>query len=168
MEALSPIRGTKTPRGFTLIEVMVVLSLLAMLAQGLSMSLDALQSRDRDRAVDVLRMRLAFAAERAWVRGQPVAFERTPDGYRFLARDTTGGGWQPVADSSVLAERRLPDALRWSALEVEGRAANYQALLVFGPAQTAFRLELTDGSGWHAALGGRDGRVERLAGGTGP
>jgi len=167
MESLTPIRTSRAQRGFTLIEVMVVLSLLAMLAQGLYMSIGALQSRDRDRAVDALRLRLAFAAERAWVRGQPLAFERTPEGYRFLARDA-GGRWQPVADSSVLAERRLPDALRWSALEVEGRAGSGDTLLVFGPVPPSFRLELGDGKGWRATLGGRDGRVEWLAGATRP
>lgn len=163
------IRGlsTRTQRGFTLIEVMVVLSLLAMLAQGLYMSIGALQSRDRDRAVEALRLRLVFAAERAWTRGQPLALERTPQGYRFLARDTAGG-WQQVSDSSVLAERRLPDALRWSALEVEGRNGTAETLLILGPDSPSFRLELTDASGWRATLGDLNGRVELLAGTMGP
>jgi general secretion pathway protein H len=157
--------STRTQRGFTLIEVMVVLSLLAMLAQGLYMSIGALQSRGGGRAVGARGRRRG--GERAWTRGQPLALERTPQGYRFLARDTAGG-WQQVSDSSVLAERRLPDALRWSALEVEGRNGTAETLLILGPDSPSFRLELTDASGWRATLGDLNGRVELLAGTMGP
>ena len=145
--------------GFTLIEVMVVLSLLAIMAQGCALSLGALASRDADRAVEALRARLAFAAERAWVRGQPLAFERTAEGYRFLAR-VGDGHWQAITDSGVLAERPLPAGLMWHALELDGRPVSGEALLVFTQRMPVFRLALTDTEGKQRMIAGNGGSFE--------
>lgn len=153
-----PRSTAATAAGFTLIEVMVVLSILAALATGITLSLDRVQERDSRRALETLRLGLEVAAERAWIRGQPVALERLDDGYRFLALDA-GGQWAPVRDARVLGAHRLPADLQWQALEVEGRQLAAAQPLVFGAAAPSFRLTLSAPQGDRHLLGSPAGKV---------
>ena len=87
-------RPRRCVQGFTLIEVMVVLVIIALTATGISVALDAVQGREASRAVERLRLVLEATAERASVRGQPIAVEFIADGYRFSAFETDGN-WRP-------------------------------------------------------------------------
>lgn len=156
--------GAADLRGFTLLEVMVVLSLLGLLAQGMVVALGAIERRDHDRAVEALRARLDVAVERAWIRGQTLAFERTPNGYRFVVTGADGA-WQAVADSATLAPRTLPEGLRWSTPDSgEREPADDGPLLLSGREVPPFRLRLTAADGRTHVIVGRHGMIERTTG----
>ncbi|MDO9600443.1 MAG: GspH/FimT family pseudopilin [Azoarcus sp.] len=158
MSERHPLFATSAAAGFTLIEVMVVLSILTALATGISLSLDRVHARDSGRALETLRLGLEVAAERAWIRGQPVALERLDGGYRFLALGA-GGQWAPVRDARVLGEHRLPLEVQWQAMEVEGRRLDVAQALVFAATAPSFRLTLSTPQGERHLLGTGAGKV---------
>ncbi len=128
-------------RGFTLIEVMVVLVILAITATAVTFSIEGWQSREIEREVDRLRLVLEAAGERAAIRGTPIAAEFLPGRYRFSQLDTEGK-WRPIVEGDPLSERQLPDTLSWGALTVEGRSINLDPQLVFGAEMPQFDLIL--------------------------
>lgn len=105
--------------GFTLIEVLVVMTILGLAISGVSLSLETLRSRDTDLASERVRWVLEATAERARIRGQAIAFETLADGYRFSIRDVDGR-WIAFEEAPLFVERILPDALRWASLRVDG------------------------------------------------
>lgn len=123
--------------GFTLIEVLVVLSIVGLVIAGVSWSLEALRHRDEDLALERLRHVLEATAERAQIRGQPIALELLPDGYRFSVLDTDGR-WIAWEAPPVFAERRLPESFRWGPLQA---GPSVERRIVFG--SRAPRFELT-------------------------
>jgi len=147
-------------RGFTLIEVMVVLVIIGLLATGIGVSLAALQGREAEQAVERLRLVLEASAERAAVRGQPIAVEFLADGYRFSAFDTDGS-WRPLLDPPVFSERVLPEDVRRGRLLVEGRDLSAEPRLVFASAAPEFRLTLDTPDGAVELVGRATGEVER-------
>ncbi|NCS65916.1 MAG: type II secretion system protein GspH [Hydrogenophilales bacterium CG03_land_8_20_14_0_80_62_28] len=93
-------------RGFTLIEVMVVLVIVAIMAGLVAGNLRP----DPGRAVAAEAWRLARLAERldreANLSGQVLALRWQPDGYRFLKRGDDGV-WSDLASDSVYSPRRF-------------------------------------------------------------
>ena len=77
-------------RGFTLIEVMVVLVILGITTAAVRLSLSGLQARQTEHEIDRLRLVLEMAGERAAVTGTPIAAEFLPGRYRFSTLDTEG------------------------------------------------------------------------------
>ncbi len=151
-------------RGFTLIEVMVVLVILAITATAVSFSIEGWHARETEHEVDRLRLVLEAAGERAAVHGTPIAAEFMPGRYRFSELDTEGK-WRPIVDGDALAERALPDTLSWAGLVVEGRTANAEPPLVFGAEMPMFELRLRTPDGDRRYRSRADGSVtlERLA-----
>ncbi|MCB1906273.1 MAG: prepilin-type N-terminal cleavage/methylation domain-containing protein [Rhodocyclaceae bacterium] len=147
-------------RGFTLIEVLVVLVIVGLVATGIGISLAALEGREAARAVERLRLVLEASAERAAVRGQPIAVEFLADGYRFTAFDTDGN-WRALVDPPLFAERVLPSDVHLRQLLIEGREASTQPRLVFASAAPDFRLALDtpDGPVW--LIGRATGAVDK-------
>ncbi|MCB1912899.1 MAG: prepilin-type N-terminal cleavage/methylation domain-containing protein [Rhodocyclaceae bacterium] len=146
-------RPAGAAQGFTLIEVMVVLVIIALTATGISVALDAVQGREASRAVERLRLVLEATAERASVRGQPIAVEFIADGYRFSAFETDGN-WRPLIDPPVFAEKLLPDDVVRGRLLVEGLDQSATPRLVFGTTPPQFTLELGTPEG-RVTLAGR-------------
>lgn len=146
--------------GFTLIEVLVVLVIVGLLATGIGVSLSALHARESARAVERLRLVLEATAERAAVRGTPIAVEFLPDGYRF-ARFDTDGQWHLLSEPPVFAERVLPEDVRRVSLRIEGRDAGARPRLVFASASPEFELLLDTPEGEVRLLGRATGAVER-------
>jgi general secretion pathway protein H len=113
--------------GFTLIEVLVVLTIVGLVLSGVSWSVEALRHRDGD---------LAATAERAQIRGQPIAIELLPDGYRFSVLDPDGR-WIAWEAPPVFAERRLPESFRWGTLS---GGSGVERRIIFGIRAPRFEL----------------------------
>jgi len=129
-------------RGFTLIEVMVVLVILGISVTAVTFSIEGLQARETERELQRLRLVLERAGERAAVRGTPIAVEFLPGRYRFSQLDADGH-WRPFNEGESLSERELPEGVRWADLTVEGRKPEPNSPLVFGSEMPQFDLRLS-------------------------
>ena len=77
----------------------MVLVIMGVMATGISLGIDSLRGRDADQA-SRLRLVLEASADRASVRGRPIAIELPPDGYRFAALDADDN-WRPHRPAGV-------------------------------------------------------------------
>lgn len=172
-------RGARC-RGFSLIELLVVMLIVGIIAGGASLGIDAARANDTELATEHLRRALEAAAERAEVRGRPLAVDFLGDGYRF-AELGANGRWQALEEAPLFVSRQLPAALRAVALELPDQRAPAPAAdataalepaapgalrLVFGTRAPRFTLHLADGGRALRLVGDLSGRVERHAGNT--
>ncbi len=97
-----PVATRSRRRGFTLLELMVAISIASvmMVAVGLS-----IRSADRSLQVDAERVSLllSLAREEAQVRGSTIRFEADDFAYRFVIR--RGERWLPLLDDQDLRPR---------------------------------------------------------------
>jgi general secretion pathway protein H len=115
-------------RGFTLLEILVVVAILAIAAG------TALLVVDRDERSVVAREArrfagaIEYAAARAQMRGETVGIGVSDAGWRFyvLAPD---GKWAPLSGDDALAARALPTPLTAQALAYAGRAIEADAIV---------------------------------------
>jgi general secretion pathway protein H len=124
-------------QGFTLIEVMIVLTIIAVVATTLTLNFGS--RRGPDEEIERLRRVLEAVAERAQIRGTPMAVEFVAKGYRISSFDTRGN-WTPVRGEALFAEHEVPD-LTWAGLTVDGQAVPPK--LVFGSVMPDFVLHVT-------------------------
>jgi general secretion pathway protein H len=144
--------------GFTLIEVMVVLVIMGIMATGLSIGLDSLRGRDADQALKRLRLVLEATADRAIVRGRPIALELLSDGYRFSALDPDDN-WRPLNDPPVFTEKAFPAGLAWAGLRLEGGSETSATRLQFGSQAPEYELRVTTPGGEARLTGKANGEV---------
>jgi general secretion pathway protein H len=149
--------------GFTLVEVLVVLLVVGLVGAGASLGLEAWHSRDRAAALQRLRLVLEATAERATVRGQRLALELLPDGYRFQRYDTDGH-WRPLHEPPLFVERRLPAPLAWRELKVDGQTPLEPTLLIFRSRPPEFALSIDDAGQLAVLRGSATGAVTLQAG----
>jgi len=102
--------GTRLHRGFTLLEMLVVLIVV-----GIGASVVALQLGHDSGAVlrqesERLRTALEYAAQLAQWRREPLVWEADAQGYRFL-RPGAKGEWREEVDHELLPHA-LPDTMR--------------------------------------------------------
>jgi general secretion pathway protein H len=123
-------------RGFTLIEVMVVVVLIAI-TLSVTFAKFAPDERDVVRSEAVrLATSLQQAQDEAVVTGVAFAWRGEPEGYEFLRRgaDRT---WVPLGATEVLSPRRLPSPVRLVDVEIEGQKIVAGALVVLSPSGRA-------------------------------
>ncbi len=141
--------------GFTLIEVLVVLTIVGVAISGLTLGFGALRERDTDHALERLRWVLEATAERAQTQGQPIAFELLSDGYRFSILDTDGK-WLAFEEAPQFIEKLLPDSLHWEELRTQrGKTER----LVFGNRSPRFELLVRTPEGIRQLSGQATGAV---------
>jgi general secretion pathway protein H len=99
-------------RGFTLIEILVVVAIIALVSAGMLLSV-TLTGRDRDleKESDRLLALFTYAREQAELQTREYGILFQDDGYEFLAYDTRRAAWRSVFEDDALVARKLPDGL---------------------------------------------------------
>lgn len=159
-------RGFAPPgaRGFTLIEVLVVLLVMGLLA-GLAAAIVRPDSRDLLRVeAERLGQLLELAALEARLTGNAVAWTGDAAGYRFARRqvDTAGAAqWLDIRGSDELRARELPPGVLLSGLQVESLQARRAMRLEFAPYRPAppFTIEMSLGDARYAVASSPVGEV---------
>lgn len=118
MSSLHRGHFNQSPRGFTLIEILVVLVIMgivvgfAVLSVGLKSEADRVEVEAR-RLVALMQL----ASDEAVISANQLALQVEPDRYRFISLQ--GKEWRPVVDDDVFRERQLPERSRML-LQIEG------------------------------------------------
>jgi len=126
------MRPLNAGRGFTLIEMMVVL-----LIMGLFVGLVATTARPDDRSrlrleAERLAQLLDLAATKARLTGRSIAWTADGPGYLFwqFGEDAY---WAEIRDDDSLRARTLPQGMKLSGLRIENRRAPERMRLEFTP-----------------------------------
>lgn len=112
------------PRGFTLIEMLVVLVIIGV---GIATTVVALRPDSRGVARqegERLAALLGLASEESSVGGMPLAWIGREGGYEFQARELTDAGpdWTVVRGDDLLRPRKLPSGASIRGIRVDGQA----------------------------------------------
>lgn len=93
--------------GFTLIEVLVAVAIIAAMALAVGLGLSGLGgTRQLEREAERLQSHLAWACEAAELDSRAIGLQQTARGYQFLERHD--GAWRAVRDQDALAAHNLP------------------------------------------------------------
>lgn len=108
-------------RGFTLVEILVVIVIIGVLAMGAVLSIRA-GGGDRDvtEERDRLLALIDYVRERAELENREYGVRMYQGGYEFMLYDDRNAQWVRVEDERTMRGRRLPPSLE-VALAVEGR-----------------------------------------------
>lgn len=111
MPAFAAGRAPKGERGFTLVELMVVLAIMALAATVVVLTIPGEERNVRSEA-DRLAARLAAARDVAVIEGRSVSVNFAPSGYGFERR--VEGVWQPLP-GRAFEQRDWPADIRFTA-----------------------------------------------------
>jgi general secretion pathway protein H len=116
LEAMSMQRA---PRGFTLIELMVVLVIIGICTAGIGLGLGSLldPARQLRQEAEQLAQRLQVARDEARIDGRPLRWQADAEGYRFSRRE--GSRWVDLHRDDLLR----PQHWRAAGITVQPRAA---------------------------------------------
>jgi general secretion pathway protein H len=108
-------------RGFTLIELMIVVLIIGLMVAGLVLSVsvtgrDSELEKESDRAFALIQ----YAREKAELQTREFGLYFGDHNYQFVTFDPRKGFWRPVDEDDALRARSLPEGLKLR-LIVEGR-----------------------------------------------
>jgi len=108
-------------RGFTLVEILVVVTIIAVVTAGIVMSVSVTgRDRELERESDRLLALFSYVREQAELQTREFGIMFQDDGYEFLTYDTRRDSWRSVFEDDALRARRLPDGLGFR-LSVDAR-----------------------------------------------
>jgi general secretion pathway protein H len=108
-------------RGFTLIEILVVVVIIAMISVGAILAIGTTgQDRELDRESTRLLDLMKYAREQAELQTREFGLRCAPGSYEFVTFDGRKGIWRRVDEDEALRERTLPEGLSVG-LVIEGR-----------------------------------------------
>jgi general secretion pathway protein H len=120
----------RAPAGFTLLELLVVLVVLAIVAGLVTTNLGGGERRGVEREAKRLAGALEHAAALAQWRGETLGVSADERGYRFWRRGDDDR-WSALADDDVLAPRTLPVGFMVAAATFAGAPVAADAILPF-------------------------------------
>lgn len=142
---LAPPKKLKNSRGFTLLELLVV-----MVIAGIILGMVSFKAIPDDRQVlqqDAQRIALLLqlARDEAIVRNRPIAFEADATHYRFLVKPEQQ--WLPLKDDEMLRERDFKRSPVSFTMTPSSSASTLPLRLIFGhePVDKPFVLTLNVG-----------------------
>ena len=113
--------GVPRVRGFTLVEILVVVTIIAVVTAGIVLSVSVTgRDRDLERESDRLLALFKYVREQAELQTREYGIMFQDDGYEFLTYDTRRDTWRSVFEDDALRARRLPDGLGFR-LSVDAR-----------------------------------------------
>lgn len=163
------VPGISSRRGFTLIEVLVVLLIMGLLA-GLVSAIVRPDDRGLVRLeAERLAQLLDLAAAESRLTGNATAWTADGPGYRFwrMSGDAEGSAqWSEIRDNDLLRSRTLPQGMMIAGLQVENRPAHDAMRLEFAPNRPApaFSIEMSLGAARYAVAASPIGELRVLPG----
>ncbi|MDR2017153.1 MAG: prepilin-type N-terminal cleavage/methylation domain-containing protein, partial [Burkholderiales bacterium] len=146
--------------GFTLVEILIVLVILAVVAGLITLAIGSDERNTLQREAQRLTGALEYAADRARFRHEIVGISALPDGrgWRFWTIPGDAGknvSWRAIADDAPLAAHRLSGDLTLRPLHYAGQPLTADAIVPLLPSGRfePYALELR-GIGWFLQLNG--------------
>lgn len=124
-------------RGFTLIELMVVVIIIGILSVSVAFSVSQDSHRTALREAHRLATLLEIAMAETQSGKRRLAWSAHPEGYEFLVADATGHAgdigtlrWAPLIDDATLHPRKLADDIRITRVDVDRQPLPAGSLLI--------------------------------------
>ena len=138
--------------GFTLIEVLVVLSIMGIMLGFLVVRYGQDERQNLQLESHRLALLMSHASNTARTTGQPIAWQASDSGYQFLQYSPLLNQWQKISSTNTqvdaaLRERQLPEDLRIIKLNIAGTESNLKKqeyeMIIFSPNGLNPAFELT-------------------------
>lgn len=152
---LSDIRSATIVRGFTLVELLVVIVILSLITGLIILNLARDERRELEREARHLVGALAYASDRARYRHELLGIAALPDGggWQFLLFPEQTSSWHVIDNDPLLQTKTFPQPLRFRLIGYAGKDIRENAVIPIPPSgrHEPYSLELRNGA-WRVNL----------------